>query len=88
MISLMYMFMYLSIEQYRANHQTVQSRLLETINQWMTSDCSASWEHLAIALSKFQTYKLATANKLRQAVGLPAGDVCYARVVTIPVFHR
>ena len=77
----------ISIEQYRAFRQTPGSRLLEMIIQWMRSDCSASWEHLATALSKVQTYKLATANQLRQAVGLPAGDVCYAHVVTIPVSY-
>lgn len=72
----------------RANCSGVESRLQEMISLWMKNGTSASWEHLAAALGKIQTYKLATANRLRQAVGLPAGNVhvCSACVVTVLVF--
>ena len=45
------------------------------ISQWMKSDPSAPWEQLADALGMIQSYGLATGNRLRQAVGLPAGNV-------------
>ena len=57
------------------------------ISQWMKSGHSASWEQLADALGLIQSYGLATGNRLRQAVGLPAGNVYQVCGVTVLLFR-
>ena len=66
---------YTSAKPHRADCRDPVSRLQEMIGQWMRSDASASWEEVAAALGRIQSYGRATAIRFREAVGLPPGNI-------------
>ena len=55
-----------SLKTVEANYRKVNDCMIETISQWLRSDLKASWEKLAVAVTRVGGYGEATAKAVRQ----------------------
>ena len=54
----------------KSNHGQAGLCMIETISQWLKTDCEASWKKLAEAVAKVVGYGEATANIVRERGGI------------------